>query len=94
MRAFRGSGTVRVRRLVLLGAPPVPVVLEGERDETEPDADEDDDEHPADVLDADAVTLVLDLVALGLVEVPPFSLQVLEKTLVEQQQNSAIGGTL
>ena len=65
-----------------LGAPPVPVVLKGQRDEAEADTDKDDQEDPADVLNADTVTLVLDLGAHRLVEVPPLGFEVFQEALV------------
>ena len=51
------------------------------------DADEDDEEDAADVVDADAVALVLDLGALLAVELPPLGLQVLQHALVQQPQD-------
>ena len=69
------------------GSHSVPVVLEAKCDEAEPDANEDDEEHAADVVDADAIALVLDLLTFRPLVVPPERLQVLQHTLVQQLQD-------
>ena len=62
----------------------LPVTLHGQHNKSQRGADDDDEEDAADVLDADAVALVLDVRAVQLVAVPPLRLHLLQLPLVDQ----------
>lgn len=57
--------------------PLVPIVLEGQRDQTQTNPDGDHQEHTADILNTDPVTLVFYLWTLFPVKFPPECLQIL-----------------
>lgn len=71
-------------------AVPVPPVLKDQRNAGHSNAHEYDNEDAANVLDRDAIRLILRLIALGqsFVVLPPLLLELLQLSFVEQGQDS------